>query len=147
VDTVIEIHVPGEPAPQPRPRVYRTPKGIRAVSVQGKVKTWRERIILAAQQQYVGPPLEGPLMLRIEFYLPRPKRLMRKKDPITPVPCDKKPDLDNLVKAVKDGLGTVVWHNDSQVASLHASKYYAAKGGATGARIVVRGKKPEESSE
>jgi len=36
----------------------------------------------------------------------------------------KRPDLDNLVKFVKDCMNGIVWHDDSLVAELHAGKLY-----------------------
>lgn len=43
----------------------------------------------------------------------------------------KKPDLDNVVKAVKDALNGVVWLDDSQVVDLHATKRYGEAPGLT----------------
>ncbi len=36
----------------------------------------------------------------------------------------KRPDLDNVVKAIKDGCNGVAWKDDSQVVSLSARKIY-----------------------
>ncbi|KIN37582.1 hypothetical protein B4070_2540 [Bacillus subtilis] len=37
----------------------------------------------------------------------------------------KKPDVDNYIKGIKDGLNKVIWHDDSQIVDLHVSKYYS----------------------
>ncbi len=60
------------------------------------------------------------MKLEITFKLLRPKSVSAKKrpDPIT------RPDLDNLVKAVKDALNGVLWRDDSQVIELEAKKIY-----------------------
>jgi len=47
----------------------------------------------------------------------------------------KKPDLDNMVKFVKDCLNGEVWHDDSQVVNLSARKQYC---GVTGTEITVK---------
>ena len=36
----------------------------------------------------------------------------------------KKPDLDNVVKAVLDGMSDIVFLSDSQITSIHATKVY-----------------------
>ena len=36
----------------------------------------------------------------------------------------KRPDLDNVVKAVIDGMDKIVFDNDSQITSIHATKVY-----------------------
>ena len=36
----------------------------------------------------------------------------------------KKPDLDNVVKSVIDGMDKIVFENDSQFTSIHATKVY-----------------------
>ena len=66
-------------------------------------------------------PRTGPVSLRVIFYLPRPKRPKAER-PMT------RPDVDNYVKAVLDGLNGVAWHDDSQVVTLHAEKHYTLTG-------------------
>jgi Holliday junction resolvase RusA-like endonuclease len=52
------------------------------------------------------------------------------------VPHVKKPDTDNLLKAVMDSLTAVkVWTDDAQVFETVVGKYYAGK--RTGAQIIV----------
>jgi len=63
--------------------------------------------------------LDGPVSLSVSFYLPRPKSLRAKTKPHVT-----KPDLDKLVRSVKDGLTQIVWHDDSQVVEVRAWKAY-----------------------
>lgn len=65
-------------------------------------------------------PLDCPIILEIIFYFRRPKG--NKSVEHTQVP-----DLDNLVKAVKDALNNVVWVDDCQVVSLNAHKMFYDK--------------------
>jgi Holliday junction resolvase RusA-like endonuclease len=54
-----------------------------------------------------------------------------------PLPHGKKPDVDNLLKAVMDSMTTAgVWKDDALVYVTEAGKWYAA-GKTTGARIIV----------
>jgi Holliday junction resolvase RusA-like endonuclease len=73
----------------------------------------------------------GALILRVEFHLPRPKAHYDSKGRIklaclNPRPT-KKPDLDNMVKAVKDACNGLCWHDDAQVVGLHATKWYGTE--------------------
>lgn len=72
------------------------------------------------------------LQIRILFYMPRPKSLPKRVLYHT-----KKPDLDKLVRAVKDALTGVMWTDDSQVMEISARKVYANEGDHPGARITV----------
>jgi Holliday junction resolvase RusA-like endonuclease len=52
------------------------------------------------------------------------------------VPHTKKPDVDNLLKAVMDSMTAAgVWKDDALVYTTEAGKWYAA--GKTGAQIIV----------
>jgi len=70
-----------------------------------------------------------PIEVVMTFYLHRPKRLMRKKDPPGPIPHTGRPDLDNLIKALIDGIdrSDMVWDDDGQVCHKLGYKYYHAK--------------------
>lgn len=75
--------------------------------------------------------LTGPLALECKFYLPRPQKLMRKRDPDGPIWHTGKPDLDNLYKSTMDALLGIVWHDDNQVATFgpDQGKWYTEKDG------------------
>lgn len=130
--------ISGTPKGQPRPRAFA--RGNRAaVYDPGTAEGWKGQIALAVQGLLPPAPIAGPVYVSITFYLPRPKRLMRKKDPDEEIPHTGKPDLDNLVKAVFDALTQVgLWEDDSQVYSSVVHKVYVAKGGRPGAGIMVK---------
>jgi crossover junction endodeoxyribonuclease RusA len=69
-------------------------------------------------------PITSPLLLRIVFFMPRPKSL---KGPVGCVTHDKRPDIDNLSKAVMDAMTGIAFKDDGIIASLHAEKWYAEK--------------------
>jgi Holliday junction resolvase RusA-like endonuclease len=101
------------------------------------IHTWRERVIAAAMGQYDGPPMAGPLKMEVTFTMPRPGRFKAKRHPDGKIRHDRRPDIDNLVKAVMDGLRNHVWSDDAQVFSLVARKHYAGRDDATGATIYI----------
>lgn len=83
--------------------------------------------------------LRGPVVISLSVYLHRPKRLMRAKDPDGPVPCDKRPDLSNLLKAIEDGLNGIAWKDDGQIYKFKdVDKLYHEKGGTPRVKVWVR---------
>lgn len=58
--------------------------------------------------------------------MPRPKNMIWKKRPMPRVPHVKKPDSDNLIKAVKDALTGILWRDDCQVWKEQVTKIYHA---------------------
>ena len=66
--------------------------------------------------------LEGPVVLELTFFLPRPKK------PKCEVPITR-PDLDNLQKKLLDGFNGILWRDDSQVVESHVKKRYADQDG------------------
>lgn len=137
---VIRLVVRGEPVAYPRPQAHVIAGRARFFGAKPghPVKLWRERIVAAVEAQHSGPALDGPLRLDVEFYLGRPGRLCRKKDAAGPLPCVSRPDVDNLVKAVKDALSGRVYGDDCQVVEVRARKRYHAKGDGPHAVIEVR---------
>lgn len=78
---------------------------------------------LKAEDKFIKP-LQGAVQLTINFYLPRPKRLIWKTKPMPKQYCDKRPDIDNLAKSIIDGLNTIAFKDDGQIADLHITKHY-----------------------
>lgn len=65
----------------------------------------------------------------IDVYRPTPKALQTKPKQTLietgkPRPTSK-PDVDNYVKGVKDGLNKLIWQDDSQVVDLTVRKFYS----------------------
>lgn len=85
-----------------------------------KVAPWRSVVALTVGEQ-VRTVLDGPVAVRLDFVMPRPKSTPKRSTP----PAVKRPDLDKLVRAVLDACTEVAWRDDSQVISLSASKRIA----------------------
>ncbi len=121
---MIEFTVYGVPIPQGSTKAF-IPKGWKRPIVthdSAKTKPWRQAIVDATLERMAGrAPLEGPVELRVTFYLPRPKSAPKRvTEPA------KQPDLDKLVRAVGDALTAAgVWRDDGQVVSTLARKLYA----------------------
>lgn len=134
-EPVVFFSVPGDPrgkgrgTPVQRGRHLAIITGAETEAYQNKVATFARG---AMRQMDLAAPLQGPLELRmlIRFRIPRsastPKRAAMLKGQIKPT---RKPDADNVVKAVKDGCNGVVWHDDVQITGLWVRKVYATTPG------------------
>jgi len=72
---------------------------------------------------------KGAVSITIVFDMPMPKSWTKKKKfELIGMPHTQKPDIDNLTKAVLDGLNGVWFKDDSQVSGLYAAKYWKEKG-------------------
>lgn len=135
---MLNFVVNGVPQPKGSAKAF-IPKGwSRAIvtSDNTKNKGWQQLVAEAASvainQQPAFRLIEESALLRVVFYLPRPKSIRDKA-----VPHLKKPDLDKLVRSVKDALSKVVWRDDSQVVEIAARKEYARPGESPRAEISI----------
>ena len=127
------IVVRGTPAPQGSKRHVG---GGRMIEMSKAVGPWREAVRAETQRTMAATRLltmDGPVMVRITFYLARPKSAPKKRV----VPAGR-PDIDKLARAVLDGLTEGgAWLDDGQVVTLHASKVYATEDFAPGCTIEI----------
>ena len=134
---VAEFFVSGEPKAQPRVRVTKSGHAYTPDSAKG----FKERVHWEARGKATGKMIihhwwmgeNTPMRVDIDFFLKRPKNRCRKKDPDGPIYAPKKPDKDNLEKAVLDALvgANVLW-DDAQVVSGTVQKFYHEKDGSRG---------------
>lgn len=143
---MITFFVPGTPVPKGSAKAFINRRTNRVQVMQDnreKQKPWASLIAYHAQQQFSGTLLTGPVCLSLEFTMPRlkghygsGKNTNRLKD-TAPVWHVAKPDLDKLIRCVKDALTGVVWRDDSQVCELgRVTKIY---GDAPGVWITIKG--------
>ena len=134
----ILFRVDGFPKAQPRAKA-RVFAGHAAVYDPGTAKGWKELVREAALPFRPETPLEGPVLVTIVWFLPRPQSLCRKRDPEGPVLCWKRPDRDNLDKAVLDVLTNMgMFRDDAQVCRGEPAKYYHSKAGRPGTVVEIR---------
>ena len=88
----------------------------------------------AMEKQNLGL-LVGPIMLQVQFGIKLPKSQERKRIPRPRIWRMKKPDLDNLIKLVKDACSTIVFLDDNQVVKVLAEKIQCAQGEAPFTKI------------
>lgn len=126
--TPISFTVPGTPVAKGRPRSFV--RGGRVGHFTPE-KTVRYESLVAHEASFAmagGSPVEGPVSLFVVAYFPIPSSWSQKRQKAAMEGLEhvtKKPDLDNVVKAVKDGMNGVAWRDDCQVVSLTANKEYS----------------------
>jgi Holliday junction resolvase RusA-like endonuclease len=135
---VVAFVVDGEPAPQGSKTRLAT-GGMREDNPA--TVPWRNAIAARARQVMAGrPPLIGPLELDVAFMFARPKSHYRtgrhagQLKPNAPIYCDKRPDLDKLLRAIGDAITGIVAVDDAAIVELRARKAY----GSPSAHIAVR---------
>ena len=87
--------------------------------------------VAAVALQHCRHPLEGPVVLELTFVRPKPRSLPKrptKADPWPWVPW-RRPDLDNLTKAVLDGLQGRLFTDDARIVELVMRKRYGDQEG------------------
>ena len=134
---VIKLTIPAVPVAQPRQRHAVIGGHIRNYTPSAHPVNAYKAAIMAAAAEAGIEPLDGPISVDVRFYLPRPKRLMRRKDPAGPIPHTARPDVDNLWKSTADALSGLAWRDDSQVCRTRASKWYAEKDGVPRVEIEI----------
>lgn len=115
----------------------------RAAVVAGRAKMykpaqsrrWEDQVALVASQHMPADVIEGPVRVDVLAVVPRPQRLLRRRDPDGPIWCTAKPDADNVAKSVLDALKRH-WRDDSQVVDVRCRKVYAERSGLP--RVEVR---------
>lgn len=115
----------------PQPRQRHAMRGKHIVNYTPKthpVNEYKARVrgaaVEAMTKHGVGM-ITGPVHLWLCFVMPRPASKVWKTKPMPAEHHTKKPDLDNLMKSLKDALTGVVWRDDSQVTAVTASKLIA----------------------
>ena len=128
----ITFSVPGDPVPQPRPRVSTAGGFARAyVPAKHPVHAYRAGIAAAARQAGLSETGD-PLNVVIDAVFARPKSHLTKAGLKASAPKLPRPDVDNLGKAVLDALQDVIG-DDTCVARLVVEKSYGQE-----ARTTVR---------
>lgn len=142
----VAFHVPGIPAPGGSKKFVgigkKTGRAIIIDDAGKRNKDWRAAVAWAGKAAMQGRALlAGPLQVRFEFVMPRPKGHFGAKGlkPSAPAWPTVKPDALKLTRSSEDALTGIVWVDDAQIVKETIEKRYAAPGEASGAVITVSG--------
>lgn len=115
--------IPGAPVPKARPRITKTGH----TYTPAKTKDYEELVKWSYIAAYQHMKLERPLAVEICFHMPMPKSAsnpQKSKMLRGEIKPAKKPDIDNLAKAVLDGLNGIAYNDDNQIVELKLQKKY-----------------------
>lgn len=125
----LDFIITGTPKPQARPKFFRNKAGY--MGTYSPKSDWFNIVYtetLKKKQELLGDKkLCGMINIRLDFYLPIPSSFSNKKKIMMEFqPVTKKPDIDNLVKAVMDAINyTNLWEDDSRIWKIESSKVYS----------------------
>lgn len=118
----MKIVIPIKPESKGRPRFERNGH---AYTPQ-KTRAYEDCVRILARRAVIRP-MEGEIYITIHFYLPIPKSWSKRKKQLA---MDKAirptvtPDIDNLAKAILDGLNGIVYADDKQIVDMTLRKFY-----------------------
>jgi Holliday junction resolvase RusA-like endonuclease len=126
----ITFSVPGDPVPQPRPRItVRGKHGHAYVPSDHPIHAYRQAVAVAARAAGVTGA-GGPVSVIVDAVFARPKSHLNKSGVKPTAPALPRPDVDNLGKAVLDALQDVMG-DDTNVGRLLVEKTWGTEGRTT----------------
>jgi Holliday junction resolvase RusA-like endonuclease len=103
--------------------------GARVDNDNPKAKSWQKTIASYAAIASRREPLpDGPVILDVWFYFPRPQKFLTKKYALIEVPHVVPPDGDKCLRVVCDSLSGVLYRDDSRVVDAYVHKRYCRAG-------------------
>lgn len=126
---MIQFTVLGNPIGKGRPK-FSTVNGRAVAYTPAKTANYETLVRLSYQQQCMCKPYDKATQLRAKIiaYFPIPKsasKKARQKMLDHEIRHIKKPDADNVIKAVLDALNGLAYYDDSQVCEIICGKYYS----------------------
>ena len=123
---IYRFEVPGLPIAKSRPRFNRKTG---RTWTPGKTTRYENLVSLAYKEVYPDViPAGEPIRLTVIAYFPPPKATSKKRLALmlaNLIHHVKRPDADNILKSVQDGLNKVAFMDDSQIWSLCVEKRYS----------------------
>jgi len=123
----MKLTIPIEPVGQMRAR-HSARGGIARTHKATAQKTAEQRLLAFAVQHKPEKPMDGPLEVTIDAYMPIPKsmgkssRVQALAGVIRPT---KKPDADNIAKHLLDCFNEIFWTDDKNIVCLSVRKFYS----------------------
>ena len=130
MSNVLSFEIPGQPIGQGRPK-FSTINGHARAYDPEKSRNYKAYVKLLATQAMKDSGftmIEGPCCLSIDAYFAVPKSKSKKFREAALSGLEyptKKPDIDNIVKALQDALNGLAYKDDSSIVFLSVAKCYS----------------------
>ena len=120
--------IPGEVVPKGRPKFSHVGNYVKAYT-PAKTVNFENLVKIEYERQCPDTffPEGKPLAMYIEFHFKIPQSASNKKKALmasNEIRPTRKPDLDNAIKSVADGLNGVAYKDDSQIVKISCTKWY-----------------------
>lgn len=128
----ISFFIPGEPVALARHRYTITKGKIHNYDAPKNAEYKALVAMMAAKEMYGMAPMDKPVAVTITVHkqVPQSWSKKRQKEALSgEIRPTGRPDIDNYIKAVFDGLNQIVFKDDSQVTHVTASKMYSTTPG------------------
>ena len=123
----MKFTIPLEPTGQMRAR-HGVVNGHARTYKHANQKLAENRLLAFAVEHRPDEPMDGPLEVRIDAYMPIPasmtkfKKAQAKMGELRPT---KKPDADNIAKHLLDCFNGIFWVDDKNIVGLMVRKFYS----------------------
>jgi len=126
-----EFVIPGKPYPLKRPR-----RASFGDMFDPKENVQAKLLVAQIARLAIRSPMEGPVVLCATFLFERPKSHYGKSlKASAPIYHTQRPEVDNLIKTVLDGLNGIAWGDDAQVVEVSGRKAWSDGVAQTNVRI------------
>lgn len=124
-DLLVRFEIPGLPKGKGRPRFNRATG---AAYTPDSTASYENLVKVLAMKAFPFPPCNNAVGVTVYCYTPMPKTTPKKilealQSQGGQCPSTKRPDLDNVVKAITDGMNGVVYSDDALITYLYAVKF------------------------
>jgi len=144
IEFPIRLTIPGIPAPGGSKKAFfdhRSGK-IKVIDACKRNLSWKKLVGIYAKSFFKSPLLEGPLVVRAQFILLRPKshyrtgRYSALLKPQAPQHHVIRPDATKLWRPTEDALTGIIWKDDAQIIQQFVTKEYSTD--KSGCNIEIR---------
>ena len=139
------VTIPGVPIAKERPRLTMR-GGKQRVYTPPRTRRWEAKIRAVTRSDALWGadpdgllPFEGAVHVEVLFRLPMPKAWGAKKRAAMDGKLHiRRPDVDNLIKSVLDGMGSAYYSDDCVVARVGGTKVWCSDAGRLGVDVTLR---------